>query len=236
MDNVYINDSSAFYSTLKLYRNYIGYEKPISYNRWMRLEKKFKAPYLFVQFYNEITLAWYKVKTKWSIEEEGVEVINQYLVKNVEKIEKDKKRFTPQYIYKVAYNCLYCLCIDPSKNKDRYYNETSESFKSDDGEASWFDFIGTDSDFDKLLIDVAFRDFIDELDDRSQLFIGYVLNEITEFQLCQKLKKLGIIDCNIRIAELRKIVVDDFIEEISFVLQEKFDEEFQNIFQKGIDK
>lgn len=190
MKTIYIDSNSAFYSTYKLYRDYIGYTKALTHKQWNKLPDNFKAAALYVQFYNEITLAWYKVKTMWSIEEEGVEVINQYLIKNVPKIEVDKKRFTPQYIYKVSYNCLYCLCIDPSKNKDRYYNEVSDVFSCDDEDVSWFDLIGNEIDFDDDIFEEFVRDYINTLDEAFQVYIDYVLGSVNLFQTYRKVKKM----------------------------------------------
>ena len=213
MSVVFANSNSEFYNTYLLYREYIGYKEELSYRKWMRLPDRFKAAALYVQFYDQITLAWYKVKTNWSIEEEGVETVNQYLLKNVKKIEEDSKRFTPAYIYKVAWNCLYCLCIDPTKNKERYYNETPESFaSSSDDECSWFDFIGEEADFDDIRENAEIADFFNSVDDALQCYIAYVLGELTDVQIVQKLKRLGVIDGNTRDPEYRKLVIEDMQE------------------------
>ena len=229
---VVFNINSEFYNTYLLYREYIGYKKAFSYKRWMRLPKRFKAAALYVQFYDQITLAWYKVKTKWSIEEEGVETINQYLIKNVKKIEDDPKRFTPAYIYKVAWNCLYCLCIDPTKNKERYYNETPDSFSvSNDDELSWFDIVGQHDDFDKILRDEELSEFFNSVDEELQCYIAYALGELTDTQIVQKLKRLGVIDGNTRDPEYRERIIDDMKmtypmklrTEISLYFEDSFD-------------
>ncbi len=189
MTAIYVDSNSEFYNTYKLYREYIGYTEPYSYRAWMKLPENFKAAALYVQFYNEITLAWYKVKTNWSIEEEGVETINQYLIKNVSKIKGDKKRFKPAYIYKVAYNCLYCLCIDPSKNKDRFLKETSADSIDFEGEMSWYDFIGVDEDAPHIIESSMLKDYFQNCDNSIQIFIEYVLGECTEYQTYCKIKK-----------------------------------------------
>jgi hypothetical protein len=224
MSVVYSNSNSEFYKTYLLYREYIGYEKELSYSRWLRLPDRFKAAALYVQFYDQITLAWYKCKTEWSIEEEGVETINQYLMKNVKKIEEDSKRFRPAYIYKVAWNCLYCLCIDPTKNKDRYYNETPESFATNsDDEVSWFDFVGTIEDFDDLQRAQELSDFFDSLDEELQCYLAYVLGELTEVQIVRKLKHLGLIDGNTKDREYRKKVLDELNATAPVKLQAKIE-------------
>lgn len=210
MASIYVDSNSVFYDTYRMYREYLGYTHEYTYKQWLRLDDKFKAAALYIQFYNEITLAWYKVKTEWSIEEEGVECVNQYLIKNVDKIKQDKKRFTPQYIYKVAWNCLYCVCIDPSKNKDRYYNETPSTFTCGDDELDWFDAIGQYIDFDEDREHRSFESFIMSLDEELQIYIDYLFNTFTETQTCKKLKKLKLIDGNILDSEYRVSVLSEF--------------------------
>ena len=213
MSTIYVNSNSPFYNTYKMYREYVGYKHPISYNRWIRLPEQQKAAYLYVQFYNEITLAWYKVKTQWSIEEEGVECINQYLIKNVEKIKSDKKRFTPQYIYKVAYNCLYCVCIDPSKNKERYYKETSETFDVGDEELSWFEFLGDTVDLEDKFDTDCLQEFFELLQGNElEVFIQHYLGEITDRSAMKRLKDLGCISGNTNNLEYRKAVFSELEE------------------------
>ena len=112
---------SAFHDTRNLYRDFTDYKKPLSFEEWNTLDPEKKAAVLFVQFYNEITLAWNKANAFDFIDgEDGVSTMCQYLQKNVPVIEKDPKRFTPNYIYKVA-----CICHDRKCDKDRWENETS---------------------------------------------------------------------------------------------------------------
>lgn len=211
MPSIFVDSaSSEFYNTYKLYREYIGFDDSYSYKKWLKLPDKYKAAALYCQFYNEITLAWHKVKTSWSIEEEGIECINQYLLKNVEKIKKDKKRYTPQYIYTVAYNCFYCLCIDNSKNKERYNNETCEEFSANNDDVSWFDFIGEYNDFEDVREKEELINFINSLDEDLQIYIDYILGNITDCQVCRKLKKLGLISGNTKDSSYRKFVMNEF--------------------------
>ena len=206
MQPIYISSNSCFYKTLCIYREYIGYKKAYSFNQWKRLPDNQKVAALFVQFYNEITLAWYKVKTEWSIEEEGVEIINQYLDKNVSKILNDKKRFDPRYIYRVAYNCLYCLCIDPSKNKDRYYKEQSNITNYGEEELDLFDTIISEDTIESIIADSKLRDFVETLDEDFKLYISYTLGELTDNQLFNKIKKLGCVPDNKRNVKYRNEV------------------------------
>lgn len=123
-----------FQITKNLFREYTGYTEPLSYDEWNSLPQDHKAAVLYLQFFEQITLAWYKLKSIYSLEEDGVAEILQYLNKNVSKIEQDKNRFKPAYIYKVAYNCLYCLCRDPNRYKRTFENEVSNLTTSENGD------------------------------------------------------------------------------------------------------
>lgn len=129
-----------FEVTRHLFEDFLKFDrtKPLSFDEWSHLDRDQMVAALYCNFYDEITLAWYKVKTNYSYTDDGVDELIQYLTKNVDKILDNPKRFTPQYIYKVAYNCLYCLCLDPNQHKKRYENECSNITKD---EKDLFDFI-----------------------------------------------------------------------------------------------
>ena len=131
--------SNQFRETRKIYSDYLQYTKPLSYVEWVSLPEDHKAAALFVQFFDQIELAWYKAKSFFTSEEDGVYTTMQYLMKNVPIIRDNPKRFTPQYIYKVAYNCLYCICHDPVIERIRYETTTSNVVPTDNGEVDLFD-------------------------------------------------------------------------------------------------
>lgn len=143
---------SAFYATYKMFRNYLGYDGPLSYELWLALPEDHKAAGLFVQFYDTISLAWYRLKTPAAIEEDCVSEVIKYLIKNVSKIENDAKRYSPKYIYRVVYNCIYCKSVDPYNGQTAasswYTNNVSPYVCSDCGcEVSLFDtMVGPDED------------------------------------------------------------------------------------------
>lgn len=151
---------NAFATTLGLFRSNVNYTRPLSYEEWLALPEDHKAAVLYCQFYEQITLAWYKVVSVYSNDEDGVDEVCQYLMKNVEKINGNPKKFTPAYIYKVAYNCLYCLCRDPNRYKRTYENECSNIFGSGDDEFDIFDTVGTDgSEFTRDAKDIQREKF-----------------------------------------------------------------------------
>lgn len=164
---------AAFHDTRVLFIESLGYTTPLSFNDWKAQPDDLKAAFLFVQFYNEITLAWDKADSlDFGDDTEGVSTVFQYLQKQVtttqyfqkddtskkataeyrrlhpegfiaveeRKIEEDPTRFSPGYIYRVAYNCLYCICGHDRKcDKDRMNNETSAVVMHDGEELNVFD-------------------------------------------------------------------------------------------------
>lgn len=61
----------------------IGYTEPLSYDDWVALPDEHKVGALFVQFYEQIYLAWLKTRTDAAIQEECVSEVLAYLTKNV---------------------------------------------------------------------------------------------------------------------------------------------------------
>lgn len=117
--------SRDFYEARKMYRDYVGYTHPLSYEEWVNLSQDKKAAALYVQFFKQILDAWYKIKSVYASEQEGVETIAQYLLKNVPIIEEKPKKYSEAWIYKVAYNCFYCISHDRICDRQRYELEQS---------------------------------------------------------------------------------------------------------------
>ncbi len=142
----------AFSETRKCFLSNINYKAPLKYEEWVNIRDDLKAVFLFVQFYDSIVMAWHKANKFDFVEgEEGVSTIMQYLEKQVRdiyikghpkkkvshsfyiehpeeceirrRIEEDPSRFTGQYIYKIAYNSLYCICHDLASVKNRWKYE-----------------------------------------------------------------------------------------------------------------
>ena len=133
---------TPFYETRNLFINYLGYTKPLSYDEWNALPSEDKAAALYVQFFNEISWAWYKQDTflRYSTDEDGVSTVLQYLQKNVAILEKHPERFTPAYIYRVSYNCLNCICLI-KRNMERAEKEMRSVVEGPDGPMDLFDFL-----------------------------------------------------------------------------------------------
>lgn len=161
----------AFSETRIMFAEAISYEKPLTFDQWMRLapvprvsrkdgsvkySEDHRAAALFVQFYEQITLAWYKVRSYYTLEEDGVSTVIQYLQKNVPIIAANPKRFSPHYIYQVAFNCLYCICHDIQIDRERFARETSNIHLTDNGEVDLFD---TVAESDVLESEIARKAF-----------------------------------------------------------------------------
>jgi len=115
--------STELAKTRDMFKDYLGYTEPMSYVDWLSIPSDHKAAVLFVQFYEQITLAWYKLYRDYVPETDIVEVVMQYLCKNVAKIEDHPERFSESYIYTVVYNCIGCLTNRNSKFKTISDNE-----------------------------------------------------------------------------------------------------------------
>lgn len=170
----------AFHDTRSMYLNYLDYKKPLSFDEWNACNLDQKIAVLFVQFYSEITLAWSKVNSFEQITgEEGVSTICQYLKKNVPVIEKNPARFSAAYLYKVAYNCLYCICHDRKCDKERWENETSAIVVKDGTEYNLFDTVadrnGTPADvMDKRNMEAEFWSIVRSLGAEAEKVLRYL--------------------------------------------------------------
>lgn len=190
--------NNPFYATKAMFMNHTAYDKPLSYDEWMNLSTDHKAAVLYVQFFEQITLAWYKCRSFYALEEDGVSTVMQYLIKNVPVIENNPKRFTPNYIYRVAYNCLYCICHDIQRDRLRWENECSNLVAAGEDVLDLFDTVAEDPDFvDGYRSDnyrERFWDIIEDMDKDTQTVIAEILdnksNKLTEDRKAEVLKRL----------------------------------------------
>lgn len=213
--------SNAFAESRNLFTMYTGYIKPLTFDQWSTLPDSHKSAVLFVQFYDEITLAWYKLSSTYSYvpDEDGVSTVCQYLEKNVSKIMENPNKFTAPYIYQVAYNCLYCITHDPIKPRERWLNETSNITCSDSGdELDLFDTVKTGSAEDAYEADTYRKMFWQVIEDaglETQKVVNYLLNG-------DPLKKVSKNSKHYANDPLRDIQVElDQVEEIVASLKEK---------------
>lgn len=173
--------SREFYETRSLFRPYLQYTEPYSFEEWLALPEDHKAAALYVQFFDQIILAWYKSKSFYASEQEGVETVLQYLCKNVPLIEAKESKFSSRYIYRVAYNCLYCISHDRKCDIDRWEKEMSDVCEDASGcTVSMFDFLADDGkedpyDLERRAVKQKFWSII-ESDEDTVAVVNHLIN------------------------------------------------------------
>ena len=118
---------SQFHQTRKMFEDACKCNESLSYDDWMKMPDEYKAAALYIVFFDQVTLAWARLRTPAAIEEDCVSEVLIYLQKNVAKIKDSPERFTPGYIYRVCYNCIYCKSVDPYSGQTAstsWYNNT----------------------------------------------------------------------------------------------------------------
>ena len=177
---------NQFYETKRILSASVPTHVPQSYESWVELPDDYKAAVLYVDFFDQITMAWYRLRTPAAIEEDCVSEVLLYLQKNVEKIVSDKKRFSPAYIYRISYNCIYCKSVDPYSGqtaKTSWCNNTCSNLVSvGDDVLDLFDTVkGGDDIAESLegeLRDKVFWDKVnDEVDPEVKIFLSEVLDK-----------------------------------------------------------
>ncbi len=171
---------NPFKETKALFSNAISVDFPLSYEGWLAVKADLKAAALFVNFYDQITLAWSKAKSEFTADEDGVSIVMQYLIKNVPIISDNEKKYNPSYIYRVAYNCMGCL-RRVQREQDRYSLTTGQyAVVDDDNEVDLFaTIIGDDCDmvdniYHKMYISSIWS-IISQLDETEKDYIEYLL-------------------------------------------------------------
>lgn len=188
---------------------------PLTYDVWMSLVDELKAAALFVNFYPQVIVAWQKWdKLCYLEEEDAVGTVIQYIVKNVDKIKADRKRFTPNYIYTVAYNALTGFCRVAGR---QWYYATfqSNTFDLDDGEHDMFDIIEDTVD---CFRSSRFRKVISSMNDTQKAIISHLIWN-TKLEKTERKSEKAIME------QLREVfkeyLVDDNIDEVQPDPQDK---------------
>ena len=135
------NIQSPLFETMKLFRSATNLvvNEPLTFDEWVALPDEQKSAALYVMFFNQITLAYYKSRSFYSPEEDNVSIVCQYLEKNVPIIKNNPRRYTPRYIYQVAYNCMFCQSRGIKRDLQRYETEISNKVITDTDEYDLFD-------------------------------------------------------------------------------------------------
>ena len=196
------NVQSALYETVKLFRDATGLKvnEPLTYSEWLTLPDSIKSAALYVMFFDQITLAHYKSRSFYSLEEDNVSIVCQYLEKNVPIIIQNPRRYSPKYIYQIAYNCMYCQSRDIKRDLLRYENEVGNITIKDDTEYDMFDFISDSRTIDGMISNEDFWTIVEKRDDTALSVVENILNG-TRLPAGVKAKKAAIIE------ELRKDLI-----------------------------
>ena len=198
---------SPLYETMKMFRSYTGLteNQPLAYEEWMNLSHESKSAALYVMFFNEITLAYYKSKSFYSPEEDNVSIVLQYLEKNVPIMEKDRKRYSPKYVYQVAYNCMFCQSRGIKRDLERYEKETSNKVISGGEEYDLFDYVGDSSEMDSIIAREDFWRIIEGMGDETGSIVENLLNGTRLPAGVKQHKEAIISELRIRLAKFTDI-------------------------------
>lgn len=179
-----INEFKNTYNFFKYTFDSFNISFPIPYEVWQTIPSELQSAALFCNFYNQINLVWLKVKTPASVSADCVSEVLVYLQKNVEKILSDQKRYTPSYIYRVAYNCMFYTANYPytktSGVNGYYQNTVPHIVKTDNGEIDLYDMIcGSDSDLTETELMYEYSnlwEIIDSLDENHKKVVYGIID------------------------------------------------------------
>lgn len=193
VNNMGYQFGDQFKETLNRYREFTNFTRNLTWIEWVSLrDTDLQVAVLYVQFYNEITLAWYKAKADFISDEEGVSCVLQYLLKNVPKIIEHEDRFTPNYIYRVAYNCMDCLRY-VQRDINRSKIETTNVTYYDGEELDLCDLVPHhDLSYEEAQIKAKFWAIIKDMGIETEKVVNYLLNGESLRRVSKKSKAYGI--------------------------------------------
>lgn len=171
---------NQFKETKTMFMNAIPATFPLTYEGWLSIRDDLKAAALYVNFFDQITLAWKFAKSDFTSDEDAISVVMQYFIKNVPIIMVDKKKYNAKYLYRVAYNCMGCL-RRVQRESDRYnYTTSNISVTSSGDEIDLFSsIVGDESDILDIIREARYESeigtIIDGLDEESKKYIEFVL-------------------------------------------------------------
>lgn len=144
-------NNSQFIQTRNMFRDYLsGYPKDLTYDAWKNAEPEDQAALLYITFYQEITLAWCNAVVSRKVvhvtQEDGVSTVLQYLMKNVDKILEDEKRYSQRYVYTVCYNCLLSLWRTRGADMQRSSLEIPNEYTEGDVSVNLWDLVPSEDD------------------------------------------------------------------------------------------
>lgn len=129
--------STEFTRVRNNFREATDCDYPLSYEEWMALPDDMKVAALFVNFFDTITLAWYKAQAEYIEENDGISVLMQYLLKNIPTIKGNAKKYNEKYIYTISWNSMASLRRVKAA-QDRYNMTIPQYAATDEGEFDLF--------------------------------------------------------------------------------------------------
>lgn len=186
-----------FTKTRNNFREATNCDYPLSYEEWMALPEDKKVAALFVNFFDTITLAWYKAQAEYIEENDGISLLMQYLLKNIPILKENPKKYNEKYIYSVSWNSMASLRRVKGA-QDRFNLTTSQYASNDTGDE--FDLFSTLPDSADItehdevqaavkgIMDIYFR-----ADDATKEVISHIVNGTKIGKRTQK-KEAGIIE------------------------------------------
>lgn len=180
-------DNYQFIQTYNLFKEHLsGYPKNPTYEQWKDADADDRACLLFVTFFKEITLAWNNAVIAPGIvyvsQEDGVSTVLQYLMKNVDKILDDPKRYTHEYIYIVSKNCLLKLWQTRGTDQKRCECEighevTVDSPKDCDAHVDLWDLVPSiDDDVETQQTKEAIWTIIRHMGPKAEKVVNHLIN------------------------------------------------------------
>lgn len=144
------SNNSQFHATKIMFKEALSdVSFPLEYNEWLALDEDLKAAALFVNFYSSITIAWSKYLPAPITSDTAVSTVMQYILKNVEILNKDSNRYTNGYFYTLAYNAI-CGVTRTVNTQNIYNYEMSNYTASTEGgsdkELDLFDLVPYEDD------------------------------------------------------------------------------------------
>lgn len=206
---------NQFKETKTMFECAIPVTFPLSYESWFAIRDDLKAAALYVNFYDQITLAWKFAKSDFTSEEDGISTVMQYLIKNVSVLKSDPKKYTPSYIYRVAYNCMGCL-RRVQKEQDRY-NLTTSNVATGSEDVDEFDLfstmVGDSTDILETIyankLESDMQRLIDSLDDAEIRVIESLLGGKKLGKRMEAKKESIICELQIKFAKYRGIYAEN---------------------------
>ena len=174
-----------FIQTRDMFREYLSnYPKELTYEEWKNADSEDQAALLFINFYQEVTLAWYNAIVSRDIayvtQEDGISTVLQYLMKNVEYIQADSKKYSKQYIYRVCYNCIGCLprsVTESNRNECEISNEYVEESVTGEVSINLWDLVPSeDEDMETQETKEAIWNIIRHMGPKAEKVVNHLIN------------------------------------------------------------